>query len=81
MSVGELIERRYGEVITEIQQTSSAVVLDERMANILICPPSTAAMRVERWYYGKTGEPFEYTLGYYPDDRYKFTIRLTRNTA
>ncbi len=80
-AVGWLIEQRYGVRIMEIQQEINAVAVDAMLAPRLQVPVGSPALRVERWYIGDDGDVFEYAVSVNPQNRYSFSMRLTRGMA
>lgn len=80
-AVGWLIEQRYGVRIMEIQQEMNAVAVSKALAPRVQVPVSSPALRVERWYIGDDGQVFEYTVSVNPENRYSFSMRLTRDMA
>ena len=80
-AVGWLIEQRYGVRIMEIQQEINAVTVGEALASCIQVPADSPALRVERWYIGDDGQVFEYAVSVNPQNRYSFSMRLTRDMA
>jgi GntR family transcriptional regulator len=80
-AVGALIEQRYGVRIMEIHQEINAVNLGEDLAQRLRAPAASPALRVERRYYGEDGKVFEYAISVNPENRYSFSMRLTRDIS
>ncbi len=80
-AVGWLIEQRYGVRIMEIQQEINAVTVDDDLVPRLRVPANSPALRVERWYIGDDGQVFEYAVSVNPQNRYSFSMRLTRDLA
>ncbi len=80
-AVGWHIEQRYGVRIMEIQQEINAVTVDDALAPRIRVPMESPALRIERWYIGDDGQVFEYTVSINPENRYSFSMRLTRDRA
>ncbi len=80
-AVGWHIEQRYGVRIMEIQQEINATTIGEALAPRIQAPANSPALRVERWYIGDDGKVFEYTVSINPENRYSFSMRLTRDMA
>ena len=80
-AVGWLIEQRYGVRIMEIQQEINAVTVGEALAPRVQVAADSPALRVERWYIGDDGKVFEYAVSVNPQNRYSFSMRLTRDMA
>jgi DNA-binding GntR family transcriptional regulator len=75
-AVYSLLERRFGDRITEIRQDISAINLDEAIALRLHVPVDTAGLRIKRSYIGRSGEPFLYGINTYPGERFTFSMLL-----
>lgn len=75
-AIGHLIEERYGEQITELRQEVGAVSIDAELAPRLDVAPGAPGLEVHRWYIGRDGHPFEYTVAINRADRYRFSNRL-----
>ena len=75
-AIGHLIEERYGEQITELRQEVGAVSINETLALRLGVEPGAPGLEVHRWYIGRDGQPFEYTVAINRADRYRFSNRL-----
>jgi len=80
-AVGWQIEQRYGVRIMEIQQEINAVTVGEALAPRVQVAADSPALRVERWYIGDDGQVFEYAVSINPENRYSFSMRLTRDLA
>ncbi len=80
-AVGWQIEQRYGVRIMEIQQEINAVTVGAALAPRVRVPAECPALRVERWYIGDDGQVFEYAVSVNPENRYSFSMRLTRDLA
>ena len=80
-AVGWLIEQRYGVRIMEIQQEIKAVTVGDDLAPRIQVPANSPALRVERWYIGDDGQVFEYAVSVNPENRYSFSMRLTRDLS
>lgn len=75
-AVYSLLERRFGDRITEIRQEISAINLDESIALRLHVPSGAAGLRIKRSYIGRAGEPILYGINTYPGDRFTFSMLL-----
>lgn len=80
-AIGHLIEERYGEQITELRQEIGAVAIDETLAPRLGVDPGAPGLEIHRWYIGRDGRPFEYTIAVNRADRYRFSNRLRYSGA
>lgn len=64
------IERMFGLRVREVQQETSAVVLDRDMAGALQVAPGEAALLTTRCYYSGAGELLEMAHSYFPGSTY-----------
>ena len=80
-AVGWHIEQRYGVRIMEIQQEINAVMVGKDLAPRVRVAADSPALRIERWYIGDDGQVFEYTVSVNLENRYSFSMRLTRDRA
>lgn len=78
-AVYSLLERRFGERITEIRQDISAINLGEAIALRLHVPVGAAGLRIKRSYVGRSGEPILYGINTYPGDRFTFSTVLNHH--
>ena len=78
-AVGALIEQKYGVQIAEIQQKIRASIIMEPLAARLKAPPDSPALLVERWYLSEDRRVFEYAVSINPQNRYSFSMTLSRN--
>lgn len=75
-AIGHLIEERYGEQITELRQEIGAVQIVDPIAERLEVTAGSPGLEIHRWYIGRDGQPFEYTVAINRADRYRFANRL-----
>jgi len=75
-AIGHLIEERYGEQITELRQEIGAVAISADLAPRLGVEPGAPGLEIHRWYIGRDGQPFEYTVAINRADRFRFANRL-----
>lgn len=75
-SIGELVEARYGQKITTIGQTVSAVAIEPAIARALDVAPNSPGLRVDRTYSGRDGVPFEYATAIHPAGRFTLSMQL-----
>ncbi len=80
-AIGARIEVRFGERISAITQTVSAVLLEAERAARLRVPNGSAGLRVDRRYLGRNGLPFEYVTSLHPAGRFVLSMRLDRRGA
>ncbi|HEX6501322.1 MAG TPA: GntR family transcriptional regulator [Micromonosporaceae bacterium] len=77
-SLYELMERRYRVRVDRAQQTTRAVNLGKRYADLLAVPPRTAALHVRRIGIDSQGRVVERTDTLYRGDRYDFSAVIRR---
>jgi GntR family transcriptional regulator len=77
-SLYELIERRFRIRLERAQQTTRAVNLGKRLADLLAVPPRTAALHVRRIGIDSQGRIVERTDTLYRGDRYDFSATIRR---
>ena len=75
----DLLQRRFGLDISEVEQRVSAVAVTPEIAGALGIPPSSPALMTRRRYFSGSEAPFEISLGIHPGDRYAHTQRLRRD--
>jgi len=80
-AIGHLIEERYGEQITELRQEIGAVSIDAELAPRLGVEAGAPGLEIHRWYIGRDGQPFEYTVAINRADRFRFANRLRYRDA
>lgn len=72
------IARRFGVLVSEVEQRVSAVKTPAEMADVLGLEPGEPSLMVRRRYFATSDAPFEISLNLHPGDRYAYTARLTR---
>jgi GntR family transcriptional regulator len=77
-SLYELMERRFRIRVDRAQQTTRAVNLGKRLADLLAVPPRTAALHVRRIGIDSQGRVVERTDTLYRGDRYDFSAVIRR---
>lgn len=77
-AIADLIEARYGQTTMEIVQELSAVALKQSVADRLHVPPGSPGLKIERWYLGQDGRPFQISISYHPGERNSYSMRLRR---
>jgi GntR family transcriptional regulator len=76
-SLYAVLERRYGTMVDDAEETFTATLLDSRTAELLSVPVSAPAFLVER--LGRSGgRPVEFTRSLMRGDRYRVRLRLRR---
>ncbi len=75
-AIYSLVERRYGERITDIRQEVSALNLPERLARKLSVKTGTAGLRVKRTYYGKSGEALLFGFNTYVGSQFSLIMDI-----
>jgi len=78
-AIGTHIEMRFGERITAIEQSVSALALDATQARRFNLPEHSPALRVDRRYLGRNGKPFEIVTSIHPAQSFTLTMRLDRS--
>jgi GntR family transcriptional regulator len=73
-----LIEQRYGRRIVEIRQEVQAILVPDRLAEVLEVEQGTPALRIARRYFDATGKIFEVTVTVHPADRFTVSTHLRR---
>lgn len=76
--VSDLIESRYGIMVSEVQQEISAVALDAEHAGGLEAEAGTPALSVARRYYDQRSSLFEISISTHPAGRYSISSTLRR---
>jgi DNA-binding GntR family transcriptional regulator len=64
------IEEHYGLRVIEVQQEITAVNLDPEIARSLKAADGQAAMRITRYFYDRSGNTVEISIGHYPSGLY-----------
>jgi len=77
--IANLIESRYGTEAAEIRQNLTSVSIPDHLAEPLGLRRGAPALRVQRWYIGTDGKPFEVTISLHPGDRFSYSMQLRRN--
>jgi DNA-binding GntR family transcriptional regulator len=79
--IGTLVEQTYGERISAIDQTMSAVAIDLALAKRLRVPAGSPGLRVDRRYLGRDGKPFQFVVAIHAGARFTMSTRLERSTS
>ncbi len=79
-SLYELLLAKHNIVIADADETLEATVADEHEANLLDISPGSPLLLIERISRLETGRPVEFVRMLYRADRYKYYIRLKRDT-
>ncbi len=66
---------RIGVRLGRVEQTISAVNADRELEASMSLPRGKALMVLKSLYYGPSGEPLEYKIGYYRADIYSFHLQ------
>lgn len=77
-SLYEIMEHRYGIRVERAEQTTRAVSLGKRLADLLGVPPRTAALHVRRTGIDGQGRIVERADTLYRGDRYSFSATIQR---
>jgi DNA-binding GntR family transcriptional regulator len=71
-----MIEKRYNEKITEVQQQISAVILSPEIAKHVKAKPGTTGLQTLRRYIGSNGRVLEVTISIHPSDRFRYDQKI-----
>ena len=71
-----LQEKLFNEVVTEIRQNITAVIMTAAEARALKTPPRHAALLIVRHYYGKQGKVIQVSRSIHPADSFNYTMRV-----
>ena len=74
-----LIERKYGESVTEVQQDIQTVPMPPERAALLKAEAGSPALLVTRRYYGAGGRLLEVALSLHPAEHFVFSMRVKRD--
>ncbi|WP_027531728.1 GntR family transcriptional regulator [Bradyrhizobium sp. WSM3983] len=76
-----LVEQISGRQITEIRQDICASGVPGRIASAMRAETGSYALEIRRQYYQSPSSLVEVSLSVHPADRYRYSIRLTRQGA
>ena len=76
--ISTLIERRYGRRIAEIRQEVQAVVVPDKLSDMLKVEKGSPALKVTRRYYDVAGDILELGVAIHPADRFSLSTRIRR---
>jgi DNA-binding GntR family transcriptional regulator len=74
--VYRLLERLFDERVNEIEQDTSAILLDAMIAKKLEVRPRTAGLRIKRTYFGKNMKPIMFGYNVYAGDQFTLNMRM-----
>ncbi|MBT3931215.1 MAG: GntR family transcriptional regulator [Rhodospirillaceae bacterium] len=77
--VHKIIESAHSEVIANAQLEMFASRIDASLAARLEVEPDTAAMTINRRYTSQDGRVFETTISIHPEDRFVYSLELSRD--
>ena len=69
-------EELFNEVVTEIRQDITAVIMTAAEARALKTTPRQAALLIVRHYYGKQGNVIQVSRSIHPADSFNYTMRV-----
>jgi GntR family transcriptional regulator len=75
-SLYSILEKEYGFLLTQADQTIEAALATPQEAELLKLTPPAAMLHMERLTVRQDGQPIEYVLSTYRGDRYKFCSQL-----
>jgi GntR family transcriptional regulator len=78
-AIWEMIERRSGETLTEVEQQIDAVSLTGEHARLLEVGEGTPALRVIRRYYVTGRRLVELSINLHPANRFSYNMRIKRD--
>lgn len=76
--VSDLVEKRYGIVVSEVRQEVGATALSSPVARALNAEAGMPGLRVLRRYYDQRSGLFEVTVSTHPEGRYTISSTLKR---
>jgi GntR family transcriptional regulator len=79
-SLYALLEDKYGIDLGEALQVIEAGAADKYVAGHLDLREGEPVLIIRRGLFTREGSPVEYVEGFYPADKYRYTIRLDRQT-
>ena len=74
----EIIEEKYGRVVSEIRQEIRATGVPALYAEALGVPAGDHALEITRHYLDQHGVVFETTVSFFPADRFTYALNLRR---
>lgn len=81
IAIWEMIERRSGETLVEVEQQIDAVTLDREHARLLEVAEGTPALRVIRRYYVTGRRLVELSINLHPANRFSYNMRIKRDVG
>jgi GntR family transcriptional regulator len=79
-SLYALLEGKYGIALGQALQVIEAGAADKHVAVQLDIRDGEPILIIRRALFSREGKPVEYVEGFYPADKYRYTIRLERQT-
>jgi DNA-binding GntR family transcriptional regulator len=80
VAVYRMIEESHGVTVREVTQDIEGVVLDADTIAALGVPSGSAGLRITRLYLGADGQVFEGAINIHPADRFRYSMRLQRQS-
>jgi DNA-binding GntR family transcriptional regulator len=80
-AIWEMIERRSGETLVEVEQQIDAVTLNGEHARLLDVTEGTPALRVIRRYYVTGRRLVELSINLHPGNRFSYNMRIKRDVG
>jgi DNA-binding GntR family transcriptional regulator len=80
-AIWEIIERRSGETLVEVEQQIDAVMLGSEQARLLEVAEGTPALRVIRRYYVTGRRLIELSINLHPANRFSYNMRIKRDVG
>lgn len=75
------IEKRHGQIITDIEQLLTARPVPARIAAKLGVPPGSPGVEMRRTFRLSNGKIGQIAMNLHPADRFRYAIKLTRASA
>ena len=79
--ISNLIERRYGRRIAEIRQDVQAILVPDKLSDLLKVEKGSPALKVTRRYYDVAGDILELGVAIHPADRFTMSTRIRRRAG
>ncbi|MHA7685754.1 GntR family transcriptional regulator [Cupriavidus sp. PET2-C1] len=75
------IESMFGVRVCEIQQHTTATIVDEELSQVLQAEVGSAALQIVRFFYDANQALIQASISYYPHDRYTQSVRFRATSA
>lgn len=78
-AIWALIESRFGERLSEVEQSIEAVTLEGEMAGLLAARTGAPALRITRRYFAAGRRLIEVSISIHPADRFSYAMTIKRD--